>query len=91
MGRLIDASDVKKRGDCYPHAMDIISNILRHVKTVKDAVVVVRCKDCKWSIDLYNDGDCYCERPNKMTDWHGNDWNFFCKDGERKEQDDAVN
>lgn len=45
--RLIDANDVKRRGDCYlPDIRKTISNILSHTKTVKDAVVIVRCKDC---------------------------------------------
>lgn len=46
--RLIYAYDIKKRADCYPPSVrSVVANILRHTKTVKDAVVIVRCKDCK--------------------------------------------
>ena len=39
--RLIDADDVKKRGDCYlPNVRSVISNILRHTKTIKDVAPV---------------------------------------------------
>lgn len=41
MSRLIDADDVKKRGDCYPpEVRSVISNILRHTKTIKDVAPV---------------------------------------------------
>lgn len=62
----------------------VIPNTLERIEFVQ----VVRCKECKWSIDIYNDGDCYCKRPNKETDWHGTDWDWFCKDGERREDGD---
>lgn len=46
--RLIDANDVKRRGDCYlPDVRKTIAYILSHTKTVKDAVVIVRCHECK--------------------------------------------
>lgn len=55
--------------------------------TVKvTAIPLVRCKDCE-----------YCEYPNAEREWckkghlHGNAETWFCADGERKEQDDAVN
>ena len=59
--RLIDASDVKRRGDCYlPDIRKTIANILSHTKTVKDAVVIVRCKDCKYCEHWYADkGRCF--------------------------------
>lgn len=44
---------------------------------------IVRCRDCKYSIDFYNDGECYCRRPNRELDWTG-DWNFYCGAAERR-------
>lgn len=79
--RLIDANDVKRRGDCYPpDVRKVISNVLSHTKTVKDAVVVTRCKDCKYS-EPVNGGllcvtweakavyaDDYCSYGERRTD-----------------------
>ena len=60
--RLIDASDVKRRGDCYPPDIrTTIANILSHTKTVKDAVVIVRCKDCKYYEMNSNETYGWCE------------------------------
>lgn len=50
-----------------------------------DAVPVVRCKDCKYAIDYYGDGDIYCRRPFQVMDYHDSNPNWFCADGERKE------
>lgn len=73
--RLIDANDVKKRGDCYPPDIrETIANILSHTKTVKDAVCVVRCKDC-----IHKDVPC--------TLYGGSQ--FFCAYGERGEANDS--
>lgn len=44
---------------------------------------IVRCRDCKYSIDFYDDGECYCRRPNRELDWTG-DWNFYCGAAERR-------
>lgn len=55
--RLIDADDVKKRGDCYlPNVRSVISNILRHTKTVKDVAPV---KHGHWIEQDGFDGDTY--------------------------------
>ena len=48
-----------------------------------DAVEVVRCKDCK-NLDE-NDGYFFC---NAIGIAFGEKPNWFCADGERKEQDD---
>ena len=55
--RLIYADDVKKRGDCYPSEVrSVISNILRHTKTVKDVTPV---KHGHWIEQDGYDGDSY--------------------------------
>ena len=79
--RLIYANDVKTRADHYPPDIrNTIANILRHTKTI-DAVEVVRCKDCKYSVDYYQDGSCYCRRPSKPMELIENGFNWFCADG----------
>lgn len=53
-----------------------------------DAVEVVRCKDCKYSVDYYNDGECYCRRPGREMQWISKKWDFFCKAGRRSDETD---
>ena len=48
-----------------------------------DAVPVVRCKDCKHH-ENEEIGMVYC--PNAIGGWVGENW--FCADGERKENED---
>lgn len=57
MSRLVDADDVKKRGDCYPQEVrSVISNILRHTKTIKDVAPVKRGQWLGMEYDGYADG-----------------------------------
>lgn len=83
--RLIDANDVKRRGDCYlPDIRKTIANILSHTKTVKDAVVVVRCKECKHY--QFADNRAF-GMPVKMCEWFGFedvDDDDFCSRAERR-------
>ena len=47
---------------------------------------LVRCKDCQWydkDPDMY---DAYCDKNGIAIED-----DFYCADGERKEQDDATN
>lgn len=45
---------------------------------------LIRCKDCRFSIDFYQDGDCYCKRPGEPLFYKGESWNGFCDKGKRK-------
>lgn len=47
---------------------------------------IVRCKDCKYSVDYYNDGECYCRRPGREMQWISKKWDFFCGAGRRKDE-----
>ena len=83
--RLINAEDIKKRADCYPLSVrSVVANILSHTKTVKDAVKVVRCKDCKY----WHPKHRYCEG---IGNWFENadSWseNGFCYKGEKREDE----
>ena len=98
--RLIDANDVKRRGDCYlPDIRKTIANIISHTKTVKDAVVIVRCKDCKYfhenvfggeigigaPYDNLIVGHCGCSRFAGDNYMIYMDPDGFCSLGERRE------
>ena len=84
--RLIDADRaieiVRNRGVAHPNAYHLTNYatlILQEAPTV-DAVEVVRCKDCHYNEDE-EIGMVYC--PYVLGGWVGENW--FCADGERKE------
>ena len=86
MMRLIDADDAKRTytQDMFDTEEDFerVNDVLDYAPTV-DAVVVTRCKDCKYGdYDSKPDGAMVCLRTNdgfwrKETD--------FCSYGERRE------
>ena len=82
--RLIYAEDIKKRADCYlPSVRSVVANILSHTKTVKDAVLVVRCKDCKYASP---NGEYGCKAYHfKLYETHEMKADDFCSHGERRE------
>lgn len=81
--RLIYAEDIKKRADCYPPSVrSVVANILSHTKTVKDAVKVVRCKDCVHK-EREQPGMVFC--PMMVGSWVDED--HFCGWGERRDDE----
>ena len=84
MPRLIDANEIIKFDhQHYDYMSDEFYVLVRDIENAPtvDAVEVVRCKDCKWSVSL--DGILGCR-------WHGfyetgSDW--FCADAERREDE----
>ena len=44
---------------------------------------LIRCKDCKYSVDKYGEGDCYCYY-NRSLNYIGDNWNHYCGWAERK-------
>lgn len=65
---------------------DACTDILEKISKMPtiDAVEVVRCKDCKWWNTDFLPQDCgWCE---KSGNEHGRLADWFCKDGERKEE-----
>ena len=45
---------------------------------------IVRCKDCRHSVDYYHEGDCYCSNPKWGLKYFGGSWEFYCADAERR-------
>ena len=37
---------------------------------------VVTCKDCKYSVDEYGDGECYCDYEKDLR--YIKDWDHYC-------------
>ena len=59
------------------------------LEKVIDTVEVVRCKDCKHSVDYYNDGDCYCRHAKYNGDsllYIQDGWRHYCSYAERKDK-----
>ena len=51
-------------------------------------VKIIQCKNCKHSVDYYNDGDCYCQsghNGDSLTYIDGG-WEHYCGYAERKEE-----
>ena len=69
--------------DWQVERMERDKSILKSLPTVQPTII--RCRDCKYSIDEYNDGDCYCKRPSRELVWIGKSWDFFCKAGAKRE------
>lgn len=47
---------------------------------------IIRCKDCRYGVDYYHDGDCYCSNPKCELRYFGGSWEFYCADAERRER-----
>lgn len=45
---------------------------------------LIRCKDCEYAVDEYDDGDCYCDNKREMLRYIG-DWNHYCGWAKRKD------
>lgn len=45
---------------------------------------LIRCKDCKYSVDEYDDGECYCDYEKDLQ--YIKDWDHYCGRAERKEE-----
>ena len=84
--RLIDADAfLKEYCEPYPHIYQAMSSAFKHAPKV-DAVLVIRCRDCK-----------HCRRELAQGKWEGSCryWNThsvmlndFCSYGERKDNED---
>lgn len=74
-------SDQRKLG--MREAIDMIQSIVRVDSQTVDAVPVIRCKDCKYSVDEYDDGECYCDYEKFLR--YIKDWDHYCAWAKRKE------
>lgn len=50
---------------------------------------IIRCRDCIYSTDYYQDGSCYCKMPSKEMRYIEEGWDFYCAAG--KEKSDEKN
>ena len=96
MARLIDADALKKSIDEHVYLVNHgfneteygctqygIHQIIDNAPTI-DAVPVIRCKDCKYSVDEYHDGECYCYYTKCLQ--YIKDWNHYCSWAKRREE-----
>ncbi len=57
--------------------------------TIRKQKELIRCKDCKHSVDYYNDGECYCRNENYNGDsliYISGGWKHYCGYAERKDE-----
>lgn len=43
---------------------------------------LIMCKDCKYSVDEYDDGECYCDYEKDLR--YIKDWDHYCSWAEGK-------
>lgn len=51
-------------------------------KGMTDEFELIRCKDCKYSVEEYNDGECYCDYNRELR--YIKDWDHYCGWAERR-------
>lgn len=52
------------------------------IGNIRDEKELIRCKDCKYSVDEYDDGECYCNYTKCLQ--YVKDWNHYCAWAEQK-------
>ena len=45
---------------------------------------IIRCKDCRYGVDYYHDGNCYCAKPGYELLYFDGSWEFYCANAERE-------
>jgi len=61
--------------------------IIKLVKIINECqpVNVTYCSDCKYSVDRYGDGDCYCRYDDDLR-YIGKNWNHYCGYAVRRQE-----
>ena len=47
---------------------------------------IIHCRECKYGVDYYHEGDCYCSNPKWGLEYLGGSWDFYCADAEWDEE-----
>ena len=62
---------------------DVIEGALLELPSAQPEII--RCKDCKYGVDYYHDGSCYCAKPGYGLLYFDGSWEFYCANAERRE------
>ena len=83
MARYIDANDFKMEMAKYlPEDRELALKVLKSIKTA-DVIPVVRCRECKYSLEDKLFGGLWCQHPTENHCERSAD--FYCGSGERRE------
>lgn len=78
----IDRIEGKSCEECKYHVLAVSCKRLMEQPTI-DAVEVVRCQNCKHG--YFAGTALYCDKQSRSHAWHKAAINWFCADGERRE------
>ena len=88
MSRLIDADELRQVLEVYSEKDSLGHTPLQLCDAMPtiDAVEVTRCRDCKWYVPYTMENKTYkmCRKAHLGSD------DFFCADGERKENRNEI-
>lgn len=82
--RLIDADALIK----HIPAEEIVSKMAITNAPTIDAVEVVRCQNCKHG--YFAGTALYCDKQSRSHAWHKAAINWYCADGERRENEERL-
>ena len=73
-----------------PAPSQVAADIARIVENGQDMRVIaqpeiIRCKDCRYGVDYYHDGNCCCAKPGYELLYFDGSWEFYCANAEREE------
>ena len=54
----------------------------RFVGQIRSFPELIQCKDCKYSVDEYDDGECYCNYEKYLR--YIKDWDHYCSWAKRR-------
>jgi hypothetical protein len=86
LNRVLDDPDVvgsERRK--YEWGLGLIESYISDICELPSAQPeIIHCKDCKYGVDYYHDGECYCLNPKWGLMYSGGSWEFYCADAKRR-------
>ena len=69
--------------EAWQDALDRAEGAIFNLPSMQPEEEIIRCKDCRYGVDYYHDGDCYCAKPGYELLYFDGSWEFYCANAER--------